>query len=261
MSFTQQAQVAGLFYPADAAELSELISSLLAQSDNEQAVPKAIIAPHAGLIYSGEIAASAYACLQQANYKKVILLAPAHILPFVGIATLNADSYATPLGQVAIDRDKVDKASELEFVQALDLAAVDEHALEVQLPFLQTVLGDFELTPFIIGNTSARSVEELLGHIVDDDTLVVISSDLSHFQAYSVAKEIDQQTADAIVTGDADNLSCDDACGFIGIRGLMNYATRHHWQGHCLDLRNSGDTAGDKESVVGYGAFHFLPTD
>lgn len=259
MQISQQPQVAGLFYPADPTELTNNLSDFLTAAKADLPIPKAIIAPHAGYLYSGEIAANAYRCLMGSHYKKVVLLAPAHKLPFHGIASLNASHYHTPLGGIPIAESLVVEATSREFAQSLDLAFLNEHALEVQLPFLQTVLGDFELAPFIVGQTNPETICGLLEALSqDDDTLIVISSDLSHFQAYSVAQEIDQETADNIVAGRGEQLTCDDACGFIGIAGLIQYAARHHLQGQCIDLRNSGDTAGEKESVVGYGSFHFI---
>lgn len=255
----QHAQVAGLFYPADPTELSSDIDHFLKNAKAFKKLPRAIIAPHASYLYSGKIMANAYAALSEAQIESVVLLAPAHKLPFMGMATLNADAYRTPLGDLKINKKLTHQAEQHDAVQALDLAFHEEHTLEVHLPFLQTLLPEASLLPVIVGNCEPKQVDDLLTELaLDHKTLIVMSSDLSHYQAYSVAREMDQQTSRNITQLKANHLSCDDACGFVGINALLLYATRQNWQAQCIDLRNSGDITGETERVVGYGAFHFL---
>ena len=251
--------VAGMFYPADADELRQDVESMLGQADADLPVPKAIIAPHAGYIYSGEIAASAYACLSKAKdkIKHVVLLGPAHRYPFMGLAVPGADFFTTPLGEIAIDFEAINKILELDQVKTIPQAHAEEHSLEVQLPFLQVVLGDFKLLPLVVGNSNADEVAEVLLKLWNGpETLIVISSDLSHFYDYETARKLDQNAAQAIVELDFDNLSHDAACGCTPVQGLLKAAKQKGLKAKLVDLRNSGDTAGTKDSVVGYGAFH-----
>lgn len=254
-----QPQVAGLFYPQDADELTRLIEKQLNHSTTDQAIPRAIIAPHAGMIYSGEMAGSAYACLTKPNQiKRVIIFSPAHRLPFSGIATHDAPAFNTPLGSVPVDKSGVAKALEVADVSLLDIAFINEHALEVHLPFLQCALNDFTLVPLVVGECHSGAVFNVLESIRPDETdLVIVSSDLSHYQPYSIAQEQDLQTRDLILAMNSDIITGDDACGHIAINGLIDYAILHRWQSDCIGINNSGDTAGDKDKVVGYGAFHF----
>lgn len=251
-------QVAGLFYPQDPTELANNIAQLLSEPAG-QTTPRAIIAPHAGLMYSGEIAGKAYACLKNnTSIKRVILFAPAHRFPFSGIATIDAPAFKTPLGKMMIDKLGVANALEIEDVSLLDLAFLNEHALEVQLPFLQSTLKNFTLVPLIVGECHSGAVFNILESIrPDENDLVVVSSDLSHYQPYPIAKEQDEQSCTLIEHLNSDILTGDDACGFVAINGLIDYAVLHSWHAKCIAYQTSGDSAGDKDKVVGYGAFHF----
>ncbi len=251
--------VAGMFYPADAEELRQDVESMLAKANADLPVPKAIVAPHAGYIYSGEIAASAYACLAKAKdkIKQVILLGPAHRYPFMGLAAPGADVFATPLGEIEIDYAAINKILELDQVKTIPQAHDAEHSLEVQLPFLQVVLEEFKLLPLVVGNSNADEVAEVLLKLWNGpETLIVVSSDLSHFYDYETAQQLDQNAAQAIVELDIEKLSHDAACGCTPIQGLLQAAKQKNLKVKLVDLRNSGDTAGNKDSVVGYGAFH-----
>jgi AmmeMemoRadiSam system protein B len=269
----RQPCVAGLFYPADAQVLREQVGGLLeaaaagvtarAHGDAPQAdrsPPKAIIAPHAGYVYSGEIAASAYAPIagKAAGIQRVVLLGPAHRLPFRGIAYADAEYFATPLGDVPVDSAALDRIAGLPGVQRLDMAFDGEHCLEVQLPFLQTLLRDFAVVPLLVGAASDAEVAAVIEQLWDgDETLIVISSDLSHYLDYASAKSIDRRTSEAILSLRPEALGADQACGRTPIAGLLREAQAHGLQASLLDLRNSGDTAGPRDRVVGYGAYAF----
>ena len=266
MDKVRQAAVAGMFYPAQPARLQQMINDFLATAVSPRTPlpqPKAIIAPHAGYVYSGPIAGSAYACLQHLTHpvERVILLGPAHTLSLRGTAVSSATAFATPLGQVALDREAIAALLKLPQVQAMDEAHLREHGLEVHLPFLQTVLGtSFRLVPLVVGNTAAAAVAEVLELLWGGtETLIVISSDLSHYYNYEAARQLDKATAQAIETLNVTAISHEQACGRIPIQGLLQAAQQHQLRPTTLDLRNSGDTAGSKDRVVGYGAWTFTP--
>lgn len=255
--------VAGLFYPADAAELARDVRECLAAAPHAAAphadapAPKALIVPHAGYIYSGAVAAFAYARLRpmRRQIRRVVLLGPAHRVPIRGLALPVAEAFATPLGSVAIDVEGAHAALALPQVSASDVAHNLEHSLEVQVPFLQTVLDDFTLLPFAVGAASSAEVAEVIDLLWGGpETLILISSDLSHFHAYAQAQAIDRATADAILAFDA-AIRHEQACGATPINGLLLSARRRGMTIEQLDLRNSGDTAGDRSRVVGYAAF------
>jgi AmmeMemoRadiSam system protein B/AmmeMemoRadiSam system protein A len=253
--------VAGMFYPAAPAALrGEIEGMLRAAEPAERATswPKALIAPHAGTIYSGPIAASAYARLAPARGKvaRVVLLGPAHRLGFRGIAAPASAFFETPLGRIAIDRGAVARALECPGVAELDRAFDGEHSLEVHLPFLQAMLGDFALAPFVVGGAAPGQVEGLLGALWGGpETLIVVSTDLSHYLDYGAAKRIDGRTCRAIERLEPETIEDDGACGRFPVKGLLEVARRRGMRATTLDLRNSGDTAGDKARVVGYGAW------
>jgi len=249
---------AGSFYPADAATLRTMVLDLLHAARSEGPLPKALIAPHAGYIYSGPVAASGYALLEPTGQRieRVVLVGPSHRVPFHGLAATEADEFATPLGSVPIDRAGVERVGQLPQVQMLEAAHQQEHSLEVQLPFLQTVLPDFSLVPLVIGQTDASEVEQVLDLLWSDDrTLVVASSDLSHYLDYYTATAVDRETSELIESLDWQTLRSERACGYLGIAGLLKLARRRGLRARCVDLRNSGDTAGPKDQVVGYGSY------
>jgi AmmeMemoRadiSam system protein B len=272
MQYTRQPAVAGAFYPGNREVLASDVNALLklAQtevSDNRKhgdklsskAPPKALIVPHAGYIYSGPTAAAAYARLSSVSdrIKRVILLGPVHRVPIRGLALPGADVFATPLGQIQIDSDAVAAIKNLPQVIESTAAHEQEHSLEVQLPFLQMALTDFTLLPLAVGDATAEEVAEVLDALWGGpETLIVISSDLSHFLPYQTAQLVDGQTTQSILHLQS-TLNHQQACGGTPVNGLMLAAKRHHLQPQLLDLRNSGDTAGDKDRVVGYASFAF----
>ena len=255
------AAVAGRFYPSDPVELRELIRTLLAAVPPAiSPPPKAIISPHAGYLYSGPIAASAHAQFLPVRdwVKRVVVLGPSHFVAIDGVAVSSAKCFATPLGAVRVDTDAVRQLRSLRQVELVDEAHAQEHSLEVQLPFLQMVLGDFSLIPLAAGDASPEEICEVIEAVWDGaDTRLVVSSDLSHYYDFQTAKRLDRATADAIEALSPADIGEDQACGRLPIRGLLQSAQRHHLRAHTIDLRNSGDTAGPRDRVVGYGAFAF----
>jgi AmmeMemoRadiSam system protein B len=263
MSSVRPAAVAGSFYPGDARTLARALDDLLAAAPSPagQVLPKAVIAPHAGYVYSGPVAARAYACLApgRGQIHRVILLGPVHRVPVRGLAAPSEQitAFATPLGNVELDREALDGIRALPQVVASDAAHAHEHSLEVHLPFLQRVLGDFKLVPLAVGDASPTDVAEVLDRLWGGaETLVVVSSDLSHFLDYAGAREIDDGTAKRILALDA-TITHEQACGGTPINGLLLAARRRHLDAELLDLRNSGDTAGSRDRVVGYASFAF----
>lgn len=259
MSFDRRPAVAGAFYPATPAVLGRAIDELLAAVPAGPLThPKALIAPHAGYQYSGPIAASAYAQLAPiaARVTRVVLLGPAHRVPLRGLAYPDADRLLTPLGAVALDREALAGLADLPQVRCLDSAFDGEHCLEVQLPFLQRVLGDFRVVPLVVGAAAPAHVAEVLERLWGgEETLIVISSDLSHYLDYGSAVQLDRQTTRAIEHLDPEALDHRGACGATPVAGLLLAARHHGLKVQTLDLRNSGDTAGPRDQVVGYGAY------
>ncbi len=257
---TRPTAVAGYFYPDDADELRRAVDGYLAAADSpaRESWPKALIAPHAGFVYSGPVAASAYARLAPGRgvIRRVVLLGPSHRVAFQGIAAPSSRAFATPLGDIAIDQTALAKIAALPGVGVLDEAHAMEHSLEVHLPFLQAVLGDFELVPLVVGDADPDSVAAVLDALWGGkETAVVISSDLSHYHDYATAQAKDQATVDAIQAGDLDLVTSDRACGGRPIKGLMALGKKRNLNFSLLDLRNSGDTAGSRDKVVGYASF------
>ncbi len=261
MSRVRAPAVAGTFYPAEAAELRHMVSDLLAAvppADESESAPKALIAPHAGYIYSGPIAASAYARLLPARsvIRRVVLLGPSHRVPLRGLALPATDAFATPLGEVLLDRDAMERMKEFPQVRVFNDGHALEHSLEVHLPFLQATLDDFRLLPLIVGDASADDVAEVLEAVWGgDETVIVISSDLSHYQDYETAQTMDRATSDAIERLAYEDIFRDQACGRMPVSGLLLAARRKGLHCKTIDLRNSGDTAGPRDQVVGYGAY------
>jgi MEMO1 family protein len=259
----RQAAVAGMFYPGRAAALNAMVSSLLAQASAglqpPAALPKAIIVPHAGYIYSGATAARAYAALAAAHatIRRVVLLGPVHRVAVRGLALPGVARFATPLGEVALDQDAIAAIRHLPQVIESVPAHAHEHALEVQLPFLQSVLDDFTLLPLAVGHASAHEVAQVLElSWGGPETLIVVSSDLSHFLPYAAAQQVDRATAQAILDLQP-TVTHEQACGGTPVNGLLLAARRHGLQPALLAQCNSGDTAGDKQRVVGYASFAF----
>ena len=262
MPAVRPAAVAGSFYPGDATALAAEVSSYLADAARPPAgarAPKAIIAPHAGYMYSGPIAASIYARLAplRGRIRRVVLAGPAHRVHVAGAAVPSALAFASPLGEVAIDSAAIEVLRAFPFVEVSDRAHALEHSLEVHLPFLQSVLGDFALVPLVVGGASPEEMAQLLEALWGgDETLIVVSSDLSHYLPYDSARGRDQATARAIPHLEG-HLDPQEACGAAPINGLLRAARSHGLRAEVVDVRNSGDTAGGLDRVVGYGAFAF----
>ena len=260
MSGTRPAAVADMFYTGNPAQLRAEIQSMLAESHISTTIPKAIIVPHAGYIYSGSTAASAYAQIIPAKDKihHVVLLGPCHRVALSGLATSSADFFETPLGRIPIDHKLNEKVLKFPQVQEFNQTHAQEHSLEVQLPFLQEILNDFSLLPLVVGDASSTEVHEVLEAVWgDDETLIVISSDLSHFHDYKTAQQMDSATCHAIENLEGDQIHYEQACGRNPVLGLLLSARKHNLKVTTLNLRNSGDTAGSKDKVVGYGAWAF----
>jgi len=254
--------VTGTFSPADPGRLRAAVEGFLAAADRAPGArsPKALIAPHAGYVYSGPVAGHAFKALGPAAAQlcRVVLIGPAHFVRIRGLAAPSAQAFRTPLGQVPLDGAALAEIGTLPQVEPSDEPHQPEHALEVELPFLQAVLDDFALVPLLVGETTADDVAEVLARLWGGpETLLVISSDLSHYETYARAQQHDAATAAAIERLDGAALGPRDACGYLPIRGLLIEARRRGLEVRRLDLRNSGDTAGPKEQVVGYGAWTF----
>ena len=258
------AAVAGLFYPAASAVLARDVDTALAAARHvSPRRPKALIAPHAGYVYSGPVAAGAYACLRDcsAAIKRVVIVGPCHRVPVAGVAMPDARVFATPLGRVPVDRAATDAIAQLPQVVRSDAAHAREHAIEVQLPFLQRVLESFSIVPLAVGDATAGDVAEVLERVWGGpETLIVISSDLSHYHRYEEARQRDETTVRAILGMDT-HLDHEQACGATPIAGLLTVAKRRGLVPKLIGLCNSGDTAGDKQRVVGYAAFAFHDSD
>jgi AmmeMemoRadiSam system protein B len=253
--------VSGSFYPADPAVLRSTVEDALSAGSGRVPagpVPKAVIVPHAGYVYSAPIAASAYARVMagRGRITRVVVLGPAHRVAVKGVAAPSTDAFSTPLGLVAVDVAGRDALVAAGLVVVSDDVHALEHSLEVQLPFLQVALGDVPVLPLAVGDADRTLVADVLDAIWGgQETLVVVSSDLSHYLDHATATEVDRRTAAAIVARQPDRLGRGDACGVRPVQGLLTAAVRHNLDVDLLDLRTSADTAGDPERVVGYGAF------
>jgi MEMO1 family protein len=253
--------VAGQFYPDNPAELRRMVEGFLREAKrNQGAASKAVIVPHAGYIFSGPVAASAYARLAvgRESIKRVVLIGPSHRVPFDGLAVTSAETWATPLGAIPVDTKSIQQIRPLRQVSVLDEAHTFEHSLEVHLPFLQIVLADFKIVPLVVGEATGAEVAEVIEKLWGgDETCFVISSDLSHYYDYATARALDAATARAIEALKPQDIGERDACGRVPICGLLEAARRHGLHAQTVDLRNSGDTAGPRSQVVGYGAWVF----
>ncbi len=259
MNSARKPVIAGTFYPADAEVLASGIRQYLRAANPASVQSRLLIAPHAGHIYSGPIAAQAYRAWETdaAHIRRVILVGPSHRVAFTGLALPSQEAFLTPLGAIPIDRDACTALLRLPQVIESDVAHAQEHSLEVHLPFLQQVLGEFTLVPLVAGQATADQVCEVLELFYDDpETGILISTDLSHFHPYAEAQRIDANTTQRI-----QNLCTDlrggEACGHIPVNGALQFARQNGLQVQTLDVRNSGDTAGRnmRDRVVGYGAY------
>ena len=258
----QTAGVAGLFYPAEAGQLAAEVDASLAKASPPPIAAKAVIAPHAGHIYSGDIAGEAYALLarRRGEIKRVILMGPAHRMAFRGLALAPAQAWATPLGEVAVDRAGFDTLASSPGVAVAAEPFVGEHSLEVHLPFIQRALGDVAVLPILVGHPQPGQTAEALNRVWGGpETAIVVSSDLSHFHDYETCRAKDSETTANIERLSFATCEGDRACGFFGIAGLLDQAQRRDLRATALDVRNSGDTQGGRDRVVGYGSYAFEP--
>jgi AmmeMemoRadiSam system protein B len=250
--------VAGLFYPASRRDLEQIVTTQLADAAPQGPFPKALIVPHAGYVYSGPVAASGYRCLEPFRdaVERVVLVGPTHRVAMRGLGVSGAEAFRTPLGRVPLALESVQRLETLPQVTRRDDAHGPEHSLEVHLPFLQVVLGAFSLVPILTGKASADDVADALDVLWGgDETVIVVSTDLSHYHDYETACALDLDTSRAIETFDERGLAGRRACGYVAVRGLLRAARRREMSIRRLDLRNSGDTAGPRDQVVGYGAW------
>ena len=249
--------VAGLFYPADGAGLRAGISTLLSAVGRGARAPRALIAPHAGHIYSGPTAAAAFGSIDpDHDWRRMAVLGPAHRVYTRGIAAPSAAGFATPLGVMPVDREAIEDLCSLSGVVVADAPHEQEHCIEVQLPFLQMLFGDIPIVPLVVGDAGAGLVAAVIERLATTDTLVVVSSDLSHYLPYDEARQTDARTVQSILGG-ATDLDGEQACGCRAINGLNQHAAAAGWQAELIDYRNSGDTAGDTARVVGYAAVSY----
>lgn len=263
MQSIRPAAVAGTFYPGTPAVLGAAVRAYLAEAqspaERTARLPKALLVPHAGYVYSGPVAASAYrrVAAGRSAIRRVVLLGPVHRMAVRGLVLPSSKAFATPLGTLRVDSDAVARALDMPQVAVNDRAHALEHSLEVQLPFLQTAIEDFQIVPFAVGDASAEEVASVIECLWGGpETLIVVSSDLSHYHSYTVARQVDRVTAAAILALDS-SLDHEQACGATPINAFALCARRRDLEAELLDLRNSGDTAGDKARVVGYAAFAF----
>jgi MEMO1 family protein len=262
---TRPAAVAGLFYPRDPIRLqTEVLELLGGAAPASKAMPKALIAPHAGYVYSGRVAGAAFAKLRvdAQTITRVVLIGPAHYVHLGGIAVPSVDAFETPPGRVIVDAEACSEISRLKFVTQTDAPHAPEHALEVELPFLQTTLSSFQVVPLVVGDAAPEDVAHLLDHLWGGpETLIVVSSDLSRYHSYETAKRLDLATAQAIEEGDWVRLSSTNACGWLAVAGLLMETRRRGLEASRLSLCNSDDTTVARDRVVGYGAWMFVKAE
>ncbi len=249
--------VAGTFYPDTAVQASAALNGLFADLDFPSKPAKALIVPHAGWIYSGKVAAQAYRVLKarKAQIKRVVLLGPSHRCQLKGCAVPSNDIFLTPLGEIPVDMQSCEQLRRLGLAEQSDLPHNQEHALEVQLPFLQYCLDQFQLVPLSVGQCPPEQIADILAHFAQaNDTLIIISTDLSHFLPYQQAFDTDAKTIERILHCD-DQLSPHDACGCHALNGLMHFSKQQGWQPELMAKANSGDINHSKDEVVGYASF------
>ncbi|MEW6302614.1 MAG: AmmeMemoRadiSam system protein B [Verrucomicrobiota bacterium] len=254
----REARLAGKFYPAPPRRLEQMVKTFLTEGQKVDVSPKAVIAPHAGYIYSGPVAGSAFLPFQPdgKTIRRIVVLGPSHWVGFDGIALPAANSFGTPLGTVTLDLEAIERLRALPFVRVFDAAHDREHSIEVELPFLQQTLEAFKLVPLVVGQAAETEVQQVIDLLWNGpETRFVLSSDLSHYHDYETATRLDRATTDDIEAGRSVNVT--QACGHLPISGFLRSAQARGLRARAIDLRNSGDTAGPREEVVGYGAFIF----
>jgi hypothetical protein len=252
--------VAGLFYPGAREQLKACVDTLLAEARSQpRSGCRGVIAPHAGYIYSGPVAAEAFAAVRnhKGRVRRAIIVGPAHYASCEGVVAPPQPVFATPLGEVAVDTAAIRSLAGERLVTVDAKPHAPEHALEVELPFMQRIFGPLPIVPLVFGHTNAAVVAGVLERVWDDTTLLVVSSDLSHYESYESARRRDARTAAAIEQCDEASIGPYEACGHLAVRGALIVAKRRGLTVRRVDLRNSGDTAGDRRSVVGYGAWCF----
>jgi AmmeMemoRadiSam system protein B len=252
--------VAGSFYPRSAERLSRSVGNLMAAAQvRERSNRCGVIVPHAGYAYSGRVAAQAFASVRglQGRIERTVVIGPAHFVAILGIAAPSYTAFTTPLGEVPVDVAAVDALGEEALVAINDEPHAPEHAIEVEVPFLQAIFGNLPIVPLLFGSTSARAVAAAIARVWTDDTLLVVSTDLSHFEDYESARQHDKRTAAVIEAFDEAAIGPSDACGHLAVRGALIEASRRGLVVERLALCNSGDTTGDRQNVVGYGAWAF----
>lgn len=251
--------VAGTFYPEERQPLLETIDTLLLPEAGDGALDaKVLVVPHAAYRYSAAVAATAFRTLRGRAIERVVMLGPAHRAPLQGLALPGADAFATPLGEVPVDQELARRVLALPQVDTVPGAHAFEHGLEVQLPFLQRLLPRFSILPLVVGASLAHEVAEVLDLVWGGpETLILVSSDLSHYLPYRLAQRVDRETCDILLTLDG-VVSHDQACGATPLNGLLHAARRHGLTPQLLDLRNSADTAGELGCVVGFLAMAFV---
>ncbi len=255
--------IAGSFYPADPDILAETVRLLLEQPrPSTEDAPKILIAPHAGYVYSGPVAASAYALLrpQAEQIRRVILLGPSHRVRLRGLAAPSVNRFRTPLGDVPLDRGAINAVLDLPQVQINDSAHEQEHSLEIHLPFLQTLLPEFSLVPLVVGHAHPGAVAQVIERLWGGpETLIIISTDLSHYHDYGTARRRDADTCAAIEQFRYEDIGPEQACGCMPMAGALHLARQRGMHIQRLDVRNSGDTAGGRDRVVGYASYALHP--
>lgn len=253
--------VAGTFYPEDGAELHHAVQRYLREGKGAATPPKAIIAPHAGYVYSGPVAGSAFTAWTalRGQAELVVVVGPSHRVAFDGIAIPSAKYFATPLGLLPVEASAINEVSVFPFVRAYDAAHRYEHSIETHLPFIQETIGEVPIVPLVVGNAAPRDIAQVMQALWDrPGVLFSVSSDLSHYLTYEEAQATDAATTLAIEQNNPHEIGPDRMCGWLPVLGLLHVAARHQLRAHALDVRNSGDTAGDRGRVVGYGAYAFI---
>ena len=254
----RKASQAGSFYPAEVNDLVLSVDSFLACKNEFDSIPKALIVPHAGYIYSGKTAGKAYSLLKNSKIKRIIILGPAHRISLKGITLCESTSFETPLGSVPVDRELQEKALTLPFVSVLEQAHLEEHCIEVQLPFLQRISSEFSILPALVGRAEPFEVLQFLEELRDSADLIIVSSDLSHYNSCERAKAFDGELAKSIKILNANSILPEQACGHTAIKGLLLYARKYDLYPEIIDMCNSCDTNSDTSRVVGYGSFAFF---
>jgi MEMO1 family protein len=256
--------VAGVFYPSGAQELESTVETMLSQTTERKPCRLCgVVVPHAGYPYSGQIAGKAFSLLAHANDapNRILLIGPPHFVTARGIVAPSSSAFATPLGDVAVDVGTVQLLRDAGVVTIDDTPHMPEHSLEVELPFLQRLLEDFTIVPLLVDDASPGQVALVIERVLGKRTLLVVSTDLSHYLDYATAERRDLATARTIERLDYTTLGPNDACGFSALNGALCAASRRNWAVTRLDLRNSGDTSGEKRRVVGYGAWAFTAVE